>query len=57
VQRRLNHARRMIEAGEPLAEAAAEAGFADQSHLNRHFRKAYGITPGRWRQLTVESRG
>jgi AraC-like DNA-binding protein len=57
VHRRLNHARRMIEAGEPLAEAAAEAGFADQSHLNRHFRKAYGITPGRWRQLTVESRG
>lgn len=52
VMRRLQQARRMIETGEPLAEIAAETGFADQSHLNRHFKKAFGMTPGRWAALT-----
>lgn len=47
VQRRLQVARRMIVDGAGLAEAAASAGFADQSHLNRHFQRAYGYTPGK----------
>ncbi|WP_252181341.1 AraC family transcriptional regulator [Azospirillum sp. B4] len=51
LMRRLQHARGMITAGEPLAEVAAATGFADQSHLNRHFKKAYGMTPGRWATL------
>src|SRR5262249_16984758 len=46
--RRLDMARRAIEGGEPIARAAANAGFADQSHLTRQFKRAYGITPGRW---------
>lgn len=46
VQRRLQLARRMILDGVGLAEAAA-AGFADQSHFTRHFRRSYGHTPGR----------
>ena len=29
------------------------AGFADQSHLTRHFTRTYGLTPGRWRALTL----
>ena len=49
--RRLQQARRMIEAGEALASVAPATGFSDQSHLNRHFRKAFGITPGRWAAL------
>jgi AraC-like DNA-binding protein len=36
----------MILDGTTLVEAAAEAGFADQSHLTRHFLRAYGYTPG-----------
>ena len=32
----------------PLARAAADAGFADQSHMTRQFVRAYGLTPGRW---------
>jgi AraC-like DNA-binding protein len=51
LMRRLQRARRMIEAGEPLAEIAAGAGFSDQSHFNRHFKKAFGLTPGRWAAL------
>ncbi len=51
--RRLERARRLIEAGEPLAEIAAATGFADQSHLNRHFKQAFGLTPGRWAALTA----
>jgi len=29
--------------------AAAEAGFADQAHLTRWFRRYYGVTPGAYR--------
>lgn len=28
-----------------LAEIAHDLGFADQSHLTRHFKKAMGVTP------------
>ncbi|MDH6233630.1 AraC-like DNA-binding protein [Mesorhizobium soli] len=55
VMRRLQRARRMIETGEPLAETAVATGFTDQSHLNRQFKKAYGVTPGRWAALVRPS--
>jgi AraC-like DNA-binding protein len=42
---RLQLARRLIEHGERPAHAAVQAGFTDQSHLHRHFRKG-GMTPG-----------
>ena len=45
---RLAEARRLIAAGEPLAAAAAGAGFVDQSHLSRRFKGAFGITPGQF---------
>jgi len=53
VMRRLDKARKVIRAGDSLAEAAALAGFADQSHLTRHFRKTFGLSPGRWRALSL----
>lgn len=53
VMRRLDKARRAIRAGNSLADAAAVAGFADQSHFTRHFRKAFGVSPGRWRALSL----
>ena len=49
-QLRLRTARRMIAAGSGLSEAAAAAGFADQSHLTRWFTRYYGITPGGYRR-------
>jgi AraC-like DNA-binding protein len=38
----------MIRAGTPLSEVAVAAGFADQSHMSRLFKRTYGLTPGRW---------
>ncbi len=49
--RRLARAQGLILEGEPLAEVAAASGFADQSHLTRHFRARFGVTPGRWAKL------
>jgi AraC-like DNA-binding protein len=53
-QLRLRAARRALARGTPPGQAAADAGFADQAHLTRWFRRCYGITPaayaraGRW---------
>ncbi|GLY68435.1 transcriptional regulator [Amycolatopsis taiwanensis] len=44
-QLRLRAARRLLDTGRTPAETAAEAGFADQSHLTRWFKRYYGITP------------
>ena len=46
VQRRVQLARRLVRSGASLAQAAAEAGFADQSHLHRAFLARHGYTPG-----------
>lgn len=46
---RLNRARGLLRAGERIAAVAAETGFADQSHLGRWFRRAFGVSPGRYR--------
>lgn len=53
VMRRLDRARGLIRRGVPLAEAAAACGFADQSHMTRQFRQAYGVSPGRWAGLAA----
>jgi AraC-like DNA-binding protein len=34
--------------GTGLADAAFAAGLADQSHMSRQFKRAYGLTPARW---------
>jgi AraC-like DNA-binding protein len=44
--RSLRSARRLIAAGGALAETAVLCGFADQSHLTRHFVRRLGLTPG-----------
>ncbi len=54
--RRLELARAAIARGAPLVRAAAEAGFSDQSHLTRQFKKAFGITPGLWAQAVANGR-
>jgi AraC-like DNA-binding protein len=48
-QLRLRAARRFLAGGVAPADAASAAGFADQAHLTRWFRRCYGITPGAYR--------
>jgi AraC-like DNA-binding protein len=42
---RLRRAAEALQKGESLAEAATEAGFADQAHLTRQMREMMGLTP------------
>jgi len=46
IQRRLEVAREAMRRGESAVQAAVSAGFADQSHLTRHFVRRFGYTPG-----------
>jgi AraC-like DNA-binding protein len=50
IQIRVREAKRLISKGRALVDVAAEAGFADQSHLNRHFKSLTGLTPGQYAQ-------
>jgi AraC-like DNA-binding protein len=52
-QLRVRAARRLLSRGVSPAAAAAEAGFADQAHLTRWFRRSYGITPGAYRAAAM----
>jgi AraC family transcriptional regulator len=50
---RVNSARALLTAGagaRSLADVAAAVGFADQSHLTRHFKRVLGVTPKQLRQ-------
>ncbi|MFJ5025108.1 helix-turn-helix transcriptional regulator [Streptomyces goshikiensis] len=48
ISRRVALARRLLLDGRPAAEVAVEAGFHDQSHFTRHFKRLVGTTPGRY---------
>ena len=51
VQLRLRRAATALREGRrSIAEIALEHGFADQSHFQRFFRRAYGVTPLAYRQ-------
>jgi AraC-like DNA-binding protein len=51
--RRLDVVRRKLTAGASLVSASIDAGFADQSHMSRQFKRAYGLTPGAWRSAVL----
>lgn len=45
VMRRLDFVRTKLNRGVNLSELAQEAGFADQAHMSRSFKAAFGMTP------------
>jgi AraC-like DNA-binding protein len=45
---RVEHARTLLAAGMAPAAVAAACGFADQPHLTRVFKRAVGVSPGRY---------
>lgn len=49
LQQRILRAKQLLRAL-PIADVAAQCGFADQSHLHRVFRSLVGTTPGRYSQ-------
>jgi AraC-like DNA-binding protein len=51
LMRRLDHGRAELRQHASLADVALAAGFADQAHLSRMFKRAYGVSPGRYRAL------
>src|SRR5207253_1253367 len=52
-RRRMQRAAEMIaRSPRTLSTAAAAAGFADQSHMNRVFRSNAGLLPSQYRQLS-----
>jgi AraC family transcriptional regulator len=51
IQRRLERAKSLLsDKSLPVGQIAIEAGFAHQSHLARHLRRATGVPPTRFRQ-------
>jgi AraC-like DNA-binding protein len=45
---RVREAKALLRSGVSLASAATDAGFFDQSHLTRHFKRFCGMTPGQY---------
>ena len=48
-QRRLEQARALLKSGCTPLNVALQLGYADQSHLGRQFKQAYGVAPGEYR--------
>lgn len=57
MQIRLRQARARLAAGEPPASAAVAAGFSDQSHLTKHFKRSFGVTPAHYAAAVNAGRG
>jgi AraC family transcriptional regulator len=55
-ERRVQHAKSMIrDTRDHLTGIALCCGFADQSHLNRTFRRMVGMSPGKWRRAGADA--
>ncbi len=54
VQLRVNQAKKLLREGVEITHTACQTGFADQSHLTRHFKRIIGVTPGQYIQKQQE---
>jgi AraC-like DNA-binding protein len=45
---RITAAKNMLRRGLQIANVALEAGFVDQSHFSKHFKRVVGLTPGQF---------
>jgi AraC family transcriptional regulator len=57
IERRVDRARDLMTNSRlPLADIAVQCGFADDSALNRSFKRIHGVTPAIWRRRTTRGR-
>ncbi|WP_126225338.1 AraC family transcriptional regulator [Burkholderia ambifaria] len=49
IDRRVQYGRAELRRGRPIADVALDAGFADQAHFQRAFRRIAAATPGQYR--------
>lgn len=52
-QIRVEQAKQLLRQGMAIADVATAVGFSDQSHLTRHFKQIFGITPGQYRHMST----
>ena len=45
---RVRLAKTLLTNGLPISQVAVDAGFFDQAHLTRHFKRIFGVTPGQY---------
>lgn len=50
IRNRVDRATKLLRQGKTVAEIVVDLGFADQSHLIRHFKRHFGMTPGEYRR-------
>jgi AraC-like DNA-binding protein len=48
IQIRVEEGKRLLRAGNPISDVSFSAGFTDQSHFTRHFKRIMGVTPGQY---------
>jgi len=53
IQARLKKAKSLLRLGVKPVDVAIDCGFHDQSHLNRHFTRVMGISPGKFFQQAI----
>ena len=53
---RLGRAQKSLREGLRPAAVAVEYGFVDQSHLTRHFRRLFGVTPAKYADVGTNRR-
>ncbi|WP_136067596.1 AraC family transcriptional regulator [Modicisalibacter radicis] len=54
INRRIQLGQRELKGGKPIAEAALSAGFSDQPHFQRTFKRLVAATPSQYRQSSRE---
>jgi AraC-like DNA-binding protein len=50
IQVRVSRAKALLRQGWSISQVASQTGFADQSHLTRHFKRLVIVTPGAYRE-------
>jgi AraC-like DNA-binding protein len=48
---KVEHARQVVQASRDAYAAVADCGFVDLSHLNRHFKRVYGVTASEYARM------